>query len=114
MAVRITPQSRGADGINSSTGVAVLPRRFLKNLILGERSYAVIQGAEGSMIALWPCLQLVDKYEESMLILMPKRLKHLGSLWMTVHDSFALRDSWNAFYLHEIIHHIGTRWNYIR
>ena len=99
---------------NSSTGVAVLPRRFLKNLILGERSYAVIQGEEGSMIALRPCLELVDKHEEFMLIQMPQRLKHLGSLWMAFHDSFAVRDSWNAFYLHEIIHHIGTRWNHMR
>ena len=99
---------------NSSTGVAVVPRRFLKKLILGERSYAVIQGEEGSMIALRPCLELVDKHEEFMLIQMPQRLKHLGSLWMAFHDSFAVRDCWNAFYLHEIIHHIGTRWNHMR
>lgn len=103
------------NSFDSCKGVANVPRRFLTNLKLNRRSYALIRSESGSIIALKPSLDPVDEHEERMQLLMPKRLKHLGCLWMAAHDTYGPgAGEWDTFYMHEIIHHIGSRWNYVR
>ena len=88
---------------------AYVPRRLIKKFNLSARSYIVMNG-----YALRPISLEIDEEEERLQIQMPKRLKRLGLLWMAVHDTFGLRAGFDTYYLHDLMHHIGARWEYVR